>query len=87
MSYLTSSSENLSAYLKDIGTVAETSHVDGLRVTLGNGSIIHYRPSGNAPELRCYVEAKSDVASRDLLRRGLAAALAFSRTLSHLSPN
>ena len=27
---------------------------DGLRVTLDCGDIIHLRPSGNAPELRCY---------------------------------
>ncbi|MNW13784.1 hypothetical protein D3C71_2118230 [compost metagenome] len=30
---------------------------DGLRITLNDGSIIHLRPSGNAPELRCYVES------------------------------
>lgn len=30
---------------------------DGLRLTLSNGCIIHLRPSGNAPELRCYAEA------------------------------
>jgi len=32
---------------------------DGLRITLGNGEIVHLRPSGNAPELRCYAEAGS----------------------------
>lgn len=32
---------------------------DGLRVTLADESIIHLRPSGNAPELRCYTEAAS----------------------------
>ncbi|MBW3761217.1 phosphomannomutase [Aeromonas jandaei] len=31
---------------------------DGLRLTLNNGCIIHLRPSGNAPELRCYAEAE-----------------------------
>jgi phosphomannomutase len=31
--------------------------VDGLRITLENGDVIHLRPSGNAPELRCYSEA------------------------------
>jgi len=39
---------------------AEVDHVDttdGLRLTLTNNQIIHLRPSGNAPELRCYVEA------------------------------
>ena len=30
---------------------------DGLRVTLANGDIVHLRPSGNAPELRCYAES------------------------------
>lgn len=30
---------------------------DGLRLTLANSQIIHLRPSGNAPELRCYAEA------------------------------
>lgn len=34
-----------------------TDQTDGLRITLGNGEIVHLRPSGNAPELRCYAEA------------------------------
>ncbi|MCE9777536.1 phosphomannomutase [Shewanella algae] len=32
---------------------------DGLRMTLSNGDVIHLRPSGNAPELRCYAESNS----------------------------
>ena len=32
---------------------------DGLRINLENGNIIHFRPSGNAPELRCYAESSS----------------------------
>ncbi|MFH4534588.1 phosphomannomutase [Vibrio diabolicus] len=32
---------------------------DGLRLTLSNNIIFHLRPSGNAPELRCYAEANS----------------------------
>ncbi|MEZ9874414.1 phosphomannomutase [Vibrio breoganii] len=32
---------------------------DGLRMTLSSGVIVHLRPSGNAPELRCYAEADS----------------------------
>lgn len=31
---------------------------DGLRLTLENRQVIHLRPSGNAPELRCYAEAE-----------------------------
>ena len=30
---------------------------DGLRFTLPNQDIVHLRPSGNAPELRCYAES------------------------------
>ena len=32
---------------------------DGLRATLASGDILHVRPSGNAPELRCYAEART----------------------------
>jgi len=32
---------------------------DGLRVEFDTGDIVHLRPSGNAPELRCYVESGS----------------------------
>ena len=30
---------------------------DGLRISLEGDEIVHFRPSGNAPELRCYAEA------------------------------
>ncbi|MBK7050733.1 MAG: phosphomannomutase [Rhodoferax sp.] len=39
------------------GAVASTDETDGLRVTFANGDIVHLRPSGNAPELRCYAES------------------------------
>ncbi|MFT5716072.1 MAG: phosphomannomutase [Oleiphilaceae bacterium] len=39
--------------------VAAINTTDGLRITLINGDIIHFRPSGNAPELRCYAESNS----------------------------
>ena len=32
---------------------------DGLRMHLESGDIVHLRASGNAPELRCYIEADS----------------------------
>jgi phosphomannomutase len=41
------------------GAVVATNQTDGLRVTFANGDIVHLRPSGNAPELRCYAEAGS----------------------------
>jgi phosphomannomutase len=33
---------------------------DGVRITFESGDIIHFRPSGNAPELRCYTESASE---------------------------
>jgi len=32
---------------------------DGVRVTFGGGDIVHLRPSGNAPEFRCYTESST----------------------------
>jgi phosphomannomutase len=32
---------------------------DGLRLRFVNGEVVHLRPSGNAPECRCYAEADS----------------------------
>lgn len=44
---------------------------DGLRLTLEGGRILHIRPSGNAPELRLYVETATGQEARILLARGL----------------
>lgn len=33
---------------------------DGVRLTFESGDIIHFRPSGNAPELRCYTESATE---------------------------
>jgi phosphomannomutase len=71
MARLRAAPENLSLFLKPLGGVRSVSDVDGLRVTLDDGRIIHLRPSGNAPEMRCYVEAQDEEAAEDLLRQGL----------------
>ena len=72
MAYLRGSAENLARFLAPIGEAAQTSDIDGLRVTLKDGRIIHFRPSGNAPEMRCYVEAKTEEDAAKLLEAGLA---------------
>ena len=41
---------------------------DGLRITLEGDEIVHFRPSGNAPELRCYAEAKTQQRADTLVR-------------------
>jgi phosphomannomutase len=54
------------------GTVVSLNRTDGLRITFANEEIIHLRPSGNAPEFRCYAEAKSDERAREITARALA---------------
>ena len=39
---------------------------DGLRVTFATGDVVHLRPSGNAPELRCYAEADTQARAQEL---------------------
>jgi phosphomannomutase len=48
--------------------VANTDETDGLRIAFTGGDIIHLRPSGNAPELRCYAEADAPDRARALLQ-------------------
>ncbi|MGL4280343.1 MAG: phosphomannomutase, partial [Albidovulum sp.] len=56
-----------------------TDLTDGLRVTFTDGAILHLRPSGNAPELRCYAET-ADAASATALVRDTLARIADLRT-------
>ena len=46
---------------------------DGLRVSFADGTVIHLRPSGNAPEFRCYAEAESADRAEALMRETLQA--------------
>ena len=41
------------------GEVTGVDTLDGVRMTLASGDIVHLRMSGNAPELRCYGEGAS----------------------------
>jgi phosphomannomutase len=45
--------------------------IDGLRMMLASGEILHLRPSGNAPELRCYAEAESEARAEALTAAAL----------------
>ncbi|MDW3056456.1 phosphomannomutase [Vibrio sp. 1978] len=48
-------------------TVISVNITDGLRMTLSSGDIVHLRPSGNAPELRCYAEADNMVHAQSIV--------------------
>jgi len=50
------------------GKVASIDVTDGIRITFVSGEIAHLRPSGNAPELRCYTEAASEARAAEMNR-------------------
>lgn len=54
------------------GEVTSLDRTDGLRCTFANAEVIHLRPSGNAPELRCYTEADTDARAREMNHAALA---------------
>lgn len=54
-------------------TEAALDLTDGVRMTVAQGGVIHIRPSGNAPELRLYVEAETHEVAQDRLKAGLNA--------------
>jgi len=56
----------------EYGVPAHLDHTDGLRITFDNQNVIHLRPSGNAPELRCYSEASTPAAAESMTRSVLA---------------
>jgi phosphomannomutase len=54
------------------GRVAKLDRTDGMRITFANEEVIHLRPSGNAPEFRCYAEAATDERAREITTLALA---------------
>ena len=54
------------------GNVASLNRTDGLRIVFANEEVIHLRPSGNAPEFRCYAEAATDERAREITAAALA---------------
>ena len=48
------------AFFTPFGKIVAEDRTDGIRVSLEGRRIIHIRPSGNAPELRIYTEARNE---------------------------
>lgn len=42
------------------GPIESLDFTDGARLTFASGDIVHLRPSGNAPEFRCYTESDTE---------------------------
>tara|TARA_R110002126_G_scaffold98508_10_gene229299 strand:+ start:4195 stop:5598 length:1404 start_codon:yes stop_codon:yes gene_type:complete len=47
--------------------IASVSVTDGVQFHTASGDMVHFRASGNAPELRCYVEGRTSEIARSLL--------------------
>lgn len=54
--------------------ISARADIDGLQFWTAGGEMVHFRASGNAPELRCYVEAASQDQARALLDWGMRVA-------------
>lgn len=69
---LAASSDAIERLLGNLcGKSVALDHTDGLRIYIDNNEIVHIRPSGNAPELRCYAEAASRQRAEFLVRGSL----------------
>lgn len=64
----------LKSFLQPVGRPQSVNRADGVRIALGGERTIHFRASGNAPELRCYAEARTAEEAEGLVRWGLGAA-------------
>ncbi|MFS2323877.1 phosphomannomutase [Brucella sp. H1_1004] len=53
--------------------------IDGVKLFFASGNAVHYRASGNAPELRCYVEAATREQAAELLTMGLEVARTITK--------
>ena len=76
MAFLAEMTENTSAraaFFAERAAELGLDLTDGLRVSFADGSVIHLRPSGNAPEFRCYAEAETPQHAEALMRGTLAA--------------
>ncbi|HEY8575604.1 MAG TPA: phosphomannomutase [Devosia sp.] len=73
LSRLSSDSDYAATIFEPHG-IADLSQIDGLQFRTRSGDMVHFRASGNAPELRCYVEGSTPEVAEALLAWGMAAA-------------
>ncbi|WP_448552168.1 phosphomannomutase [Thalassotalea montiporae] len=71
---LEQSPDNINTFMGFEGVdVLNENTIDGIRLELSNDLIVHLRPSGNAPELRCYIEANTFKTAKEAVKRCLSA--------------
>ena len=65
--------DNFAAQFFDGRGIADVSSIDGLQFRTLSGEMVHFRASGNAPEMRCYVESSTADGAKSLLGWAIAA--------------
>lgn len=68
---LQNSPDARATFFEGMGAEDRMDLTDGLRLWFQSGEVIHLRPSGNAPECRCYTEADTPSRATELLRTHL----------------
>lgn len=71
--------EKRSQFFSASDPVVRMEEIDGLKLFFASGNALHYRASGNAPELRCYVEAATQEQASQFLTMGLEIARKATR--------
>ncbi len=66
------SSAFLSEILCENVDVIAIDYTDGIKMELNSGDYVHLRPSGNAPEFRCYVESALMTKAESMLEKVIA---------------
>lgn len=61
--------ENAQMFEQTFGEVINMDETDGFRITFASDEVVHLRPSGNAPELRCYTEASSEQRANEMVNQ------------------
>ena len=60
----------IATFLGSRAKLERADRTDGVELQLSGGSTLHYRASGNAPELRCYAESETNEKADELLEGG-----------------
>lgn len=76
--------EKLFSADKGFGRVTRINTQDGIRCYFSNDNIAHIRPSGNAPQLRIYAQARTQERADAIVAMGLAEPAGLLRSLARL---
>jgi phosphomannomutase len=67
MAHLATGDDAPRRFLSPLGDIASVDRTDGVRAIFSSGEIVHLRPSGNAPEMRCYTEGATSARALELI--------------------